>query len=80
VGAHTGGQAKRAYKEMVASKLNKIENDVKSLASKQDEMMSMMARSLSALESAERSRKAAEAEAEVVRQLRQQVSGLASIG
>jgi len=80
VGAHTGGQAKRAYKEMVASKLNKIDNDVKSLASKQDEMMSMMARSLSALESAERSRKAAEAEAEVVRQLRQQVSGLASIG
>jgi hypothetical protein len=65
---------------MVASKLNKIDNDVKSLASKQDEMMSMMARSLSALESAERSRKAAEAEAEVVRQLRQQVSGLASIG
>ena len=80
MGGHTGGQAKRAYKEMVASKLNKIDNDVKSLASKQDEMMSMMARSLSALESAERSRKAAEAEAEVVRQLRQQVSGLASIG
>ena len=71
-----GGQAKRAYKEMVATRLQNIGDEVKSLARNQDELMQMMVRALSALDAAERAREAAKTEAESANQLRMQVSEL----
>lgn len=71
-----GGQAKRAYKEMVATKLQTIGDDVKSLAKKQDDLMNVMVRALTSLEAAERAREATKTEAETVKQLKMQVSVL----
>lgn len=71
-----GGQAKRAYKEMVATRLENIGDEVKSLARNQDELMQMMVRALSALDAAERARRDANTEAETANQLRMQVSEL----